>query len=62
VNSVGESLASSVARQVLLGLRESLTIANQLRRPVEAVNDALKSLYAACNVWITLTQPYALCR
>ena len=34
----------AVARQILLGLRESLTIAGQLGRPVEEVNNALTSL------------------
>jgi len=34
----------AVARQILLGVRESLTIAGQVGRPVDVVNDALISL------------------
>jgi hypothetical protein len=48
----------SVARQLLLGLRESLTIAGQLGRPVEVVNEALTSLRDACDGCIVLTKPY----
>jgi hypothetical protein len=48
----------AVARQLLLGLRESLTIAGQLGRPVEVVNDALTSLRDACEGCIVLTKPY----
>jgi hypothetical protein len=36
-----EALVHAVARQILRGLRESLTIAGQIGQPVEAVNAAL---------------------
>jgi hypothetical protein len=49
----------AVARQLLLGLRESLTIAGQVGYPVEAVNAALHQLQTACGGCIVLTQPYA---
>ncbi len=52
------SVEQAVARQILLGLRESLTIAGQLGRPVEEVNDALASLRDACDGCIALTRPY----
>jgi hypothetical protein len=48
----------AVARQILLGLRESLTIAGQLGRPVEVVNEALSGLRDACDGCIALTRPY----
>ena len=48
----------AVAWQILLGLRESLTIAGQLGRPVEVVNAALTSLRDACDGCIALTRPY----
>ena len=51
-------MEQAVARQILLGLRESLTIAGQLGRPVEVVNDTLISLRDACDGCITLTWPY----
>ncbi len=38
------AVEQAVARQILLGLRESLTIAGQLGMPVEVVNDALTGL------------------
>ena len=52
------SVEQAVARQILLGLRESLTIAGQLGRPVEEVNEALASLRDACDGCIALTRPY----
>ena len=52
------SVEQAVARQILLGLRESLTIAGQLGRPVEDVNDALASLQGACDGCIALMRPY----
>ena len=52
------SVEQEVARQILLGLRESLTIAGQLGRPVEEVNDALASLRDAGDGCIALTRPY----
>ena len=52
------SVEQAVARQILLGLRESLTIAGQLGRPVEVVNDALTSLRDACEGCIVLMRPY----
>jgi hypothetical protein len=51
-------LERSVARQLLLGLRESLTIAGELGRPVEAVNEALMHLRDASDGCLTLTRPY----
>jgi hypothetical protein len=52
------SVEQAVARQILLGLRESLTIAGQLGRRVEEVNDALTSLRDACEGCIALMRPY----
>jgi hypothetical protein len=48
-----------VARQLLLGRRESLTIAGELGVPVAAVNEALLQLSNGCNQCITLRQPFA---
>jgi hypothetical protein len=48
----------AVARQILLGLRKSLTIAGQLKRPVKGVNDAIARLRDACEGCIVLTKPY----
>jgi hypothetical protein len=52
------SVEQAVARQILLGLRESLTIAGQLGRPVAEVNDALGGLRDACDGCIALMRPY----
>ena len=52
------SVEQAVARQILLGLRESLTIAGQLGRPVGMVNDALSGLRDACDGCIALMRPY----
>jgi hypothetical protein len=52
-------LPHAVARELLLGRRESLTIAGELGVPVAAVNEALLRLRALCNGCITLLQPYA---
>jgi hypothetical protein len=57
-NEVLVFVEQAVARQILLGLRESLTIAGQLGRPVEVVNDTLISLRDACDGCIALTRPY----
>ena len=57
-NEVVVLVEHTVARQILLGLRESLTIAGQLRRPVEVVNAAFTSLRDACDGCIALTRPY----
>ena len=54
-----EALVHAVARQLLRGLQESLTIAGQLGHPVEAVNAALHYLRARCDGCLVLTQPYA---
>jgi hypothetical protein len=54
-----EVLVHAVARQLLRGLRESLTIAGQVGQPVEAVNAALSHLQAACDGCLVLTRPYA---
>jgi hypothetical protein len=48
-----------VVRQLLLGRRESLTIAGELGVPVALVNEALLRLRDLCNGCITLLQPYA---
>ena len=53
------SLRRAVARQLLLGVRESLTIAGRLGRPVGAVNAALERLWADCDACIALTRPCA---
>jgi hypothetical protein len=53
------ALIQAVARQLLRGLRQSLTIAGQVGQPVEAVNAALHHLQAACDSCIELSQPYA---
>jgi hypothetical protein len=53
------ALVHAVARQILLGLRESLTIAGQLGRPVETVNTALHQLQAGCDGCLVLRRPYA---
>ena len=52
-------LPYAVAPQLLLGRRESLTIASELGVSVAAVNDALLRLRDLCNGCITLLQPYA---
>ena len=52
-------LPHAVVRQLLLGRRESLTIAGELGVPVAAVNEALLRLRDLCNGCITLHQPYA---
>ena len=57
-NEVSVFVERAVARQILLGLRESLTIAGQLGRPVEVVNNTLISLRDACDGCIALTRPY----
>ena len=51
-------LPQAVARQLLLGRRESLTIAGELGVRVATVNDALLRLREGCNGCITLLQPY----
>jgi hypothetical protein len=48
-----------VARQLLLGLRESLTIAGRLGSSVEAVIEALVHLQDTCKRCLTLTRPNA---
>ena len=53
-----EPLRRAVARQVLLGVRESLTIAGRLGRRVEAVNAALERVRTDCGGCIALTRPY----
>jgi hypothetical protein len=57
--SADATAMQAVARQLLRGLRESLTIAGQVGHPVGAVNAALYQLQAACGGCIELTQPYA---
>ncbi len=54
-----KALVQSAARQILRGLRESLTIAGQVGRPVEAVNAVLSHLQTMCHGCIVLTRPYA---
>ena len=53
-----DPVEQAVAWQILLGLRESLTIAGQLGRPVAEVNDALSGLRDACDGCIALMRPY----
>jgi hypothetical protein len=50
-----ETLVHPVARQVLRGLRESLTIAGQVGRPVQTVN-AVLHLQTACDGCIVLSR------
>ena len=57
--SSSPDLEQTVARQILLGWRESLTIAGQLGRPVAEVNEALLRLRDACSGCIALTRPYS---
>ena len=57
-NEVVVLVEHAVAQLILLGLRESLTIAGQLGRPVEVVNDTLTNLRDACEGCIALTRPY----
>jgi hypothetical protein len=52
-------LPQAVARQLLRGRRESLTIAGELGVPVAAVNEALLRLRDLCNGCLRLHQPYA---
>ena len=54
-----EALVHAVARQILRGLRESLTIAGQVGSPVEAVSAVLHRLQAQCDGCLVLSQPYA---
>lgn len=54
-----EALEHAVARQLLHGLRESLTIAGQLGQPVAAVTAALHQWQAECDGCFVLSQPYA---
>lgn len=52
----------ALARHLLLGLRESLTIAGQIGEPVERVNVTLHTLHhlrAMCDGCIELVQPFA---
>jgi hypothetical protein len=52
-------LTAVMARELLLGRRESLTIAGELGVPVTAVNETLLRLRGACGGCIALSQPYA---
>ena len=52
-------LPLAVARQLLLGRRESMTIAGELGVSVAATNAALLRLRDLCSGCITLLQPYA---
>ena len=54
-----EVVVQAVARQLLRGLRESLTIAGQSGYPVEAFNASLHLLQTACEGCIVLARPYA---
>ena len=51
-------LPHAVARQLVLGRRESLTIAGELGVSVAAVNAALFQLRHLCDGCIRLQQPY----
>jgi hypothetical protein len=57
--TVQETLVQAVAREILRGLRESLTIAGQVGHPVETINTVLHHLRAACDGCIVLTRPYS---
>ena len=54
-----EALVAAVIRQLLLGQRESLSIAGQIGHPIAAVNEALYHLQTTCDGCIELTRPYA---
>ena len=54
-----ETVMRSVARQLLRGLRESLTISGQIGHPIEDVNAALHHLQTTCDGCIVLTRPSA---
>ena len=56
---VPEGVLPAVARQLLRGLRESLSIAGQVGSSVAVVNATLRHLQAACDHCLVLTQPYA---
>ena len=51
-------MEQAVARQILLGFRESLTIAGRLGTAVEVVNETLTRLRDSCDGCIVLTRPY----
>jgi hypothetical protein len=51
------ALLAAIARQILLGARESVTIASRLGRPAAVVNAALLPLRARCGGCIAVTQP-----
>lgn len=57
VRTAVESLDRAVAYQLLQGLRESLTVAGQIVIPIDAVNEALHRLQAACDGCL-LARPY----
>lgn len=52
-------LVHALTRQLLLGLRESLTITGQIGEPVGRVNVTLHHLRATCDGCIELVQPSA---
>jgi hypothetical protein len=54
-----EAVMRAVVHQLLLGLRESLTIADQIGQPIEVVNAALERLQDECEGCITMARPYA---
>jgi hypothetical protein len=58
VDTTLEPVERAVAHQILLGFRESLTIAGQIGQSIELVNAALERLQGACDGCIVLTQPY----
>jgi hypothetical protein len=55
---LASSLPHAVAREILLGRRESLTIAGELGVPVAVVNEALLRLQDLCHGCISLHQHY----
>jgi hypothetical protein len=57
-NDVVVLVEQAVGRQILLRLRESLTIAGQLGRPVGVVKDTFTRLRDACDGCIALARPY----
>jgi hypothetical protein len=56
--TASDALVAAVTRHLLLVVRESLTIAGEVGRPVEAVHAILDRLEAECDSGIALTRPY----
>jgi hypothetical protein len=54
----GEPIAAALMRALRHGLRETLTLASQLRLPVAQINQELTRWQAACPACLELSQPY----